>query len=149
MMIYFGADHRGFALKEALKSFAANKGHEVIDLGAAEVVPGDDFTEYAAAVAKKVEQDPEHTRGVVMCGSGVGVDVVANRFKKVRSALVASPDQAYAARHDDDANVLALAADFMSADDAQKILNVFLVTPFGDANRYLRRIAKMDEPEIL
>jgi ribose 5-phosphate isomerase B len=120
-------------------------GYEVADMGAKEVVPDDDYADYAAAVAKKIALDPEQGRGIVLCGSGAGVDITANRFKKVRSVLGFSPDQVYAARHDDDVNILALASSFTSEEDAKKIIKIFLLTPFGDANRFLRRIEKMDE----
>lgn len=145
MTIYFGADHRGFKLKETLKAAVQGMGHEVVDLGAEQVDPNDDYPDFAAAVAKEVSTDPEQKRGVVLCGSGAGADITANRFKKVRSVLGISPDQVYAARHDDDANVLALSSDFTSEADAKKMLTVFLATPFGDANRFLRRIEKIDE----
>lgn len=148
MLIYIGADHRGFNLKERLKEFLHNEGYEVVDSGNKRYEEGDDYPDFASAVAREVSKDPGERRGVLICGSGVGVDVVANKFAGIRSALVTSTDQAYSARHDDDVNILSLAADFMiEEDDAQKIVKVFLVTPFSGKERYKRRISKITELE--
>jgi len=143
MVIYFGADHRGFNLKERLKDFLRSEGYEVADMGNARYEESDDYPDFAAKVAKKVSLDTERSRGVLICGSGVGVDVVANKFKNVRSALAISSDQIYSARHDDDVNILSLAADFISEDDAKKLLQVFLATPFSGDERHRRRLDKI------
>ncbi len=149
MTIYLGADHRGFKLKEALKSYLKGNGYEVADLGAENLDPADDYTRYARLVAEKVSKDPETSRGVLVCGSGVGVDVVANKFKDVRSGLAVSPDQIYAARHDDDVNVLSIASDFTAEDVAINIMRTFLITPFGAEERHKRRIDQIGEIENL
>lgn len=143
MMIYLGADHRGFKLKEELKKFLEKKEYRVVDLGNHRLDEGDDYPDFAAAVAKKVSGDPA-SRGIVLCGSGVGVDVVSNRFKGVRSALVFSVKQAIMSRTDDDTNVLSLAADFMTKRQARKITEVWLRTAFSGAERHRRRIDKID-----
>jgi ribose 5-phosphate isomerase B len=143
MVIYFGADHRGFPLKEALKVALKSQGYEIVDLGAPSQVEGDDYPDYAVPVAQKISLDPVNSRGILICGSGAGMDIVANKFPRVRSVLAASPDQAYDARHDDDANILTLAANFINEFDAQKIARVFLDTPFTGEERYTRRIEKI------
>ena len=148
MVIYIGADHRGFELKEYLKNFLKNKGFEVVDVGNDHLDENDDYPDFAEKVAVKVNQDYENARGVLICGSSVGVDVVANKFMKVRSALVANPDQAFDSRNDDDANVLALAANYLALEDAQKILTVWLSTPFSGDPHHLRRIQKIVQLEF-
>src|SRR5579859_2456998 len=100
MTIYLGADHRGFALKEQLKAALQQDGFDVVDLGAETLVPDDDFPVYAGKVAEKVSAAPMDSRGILVCGSGFGVDIAANKFPHVRSALASSPDHAYQARHD-------------------------------------------------
>lgn len=143
MIIYLGADHRGFAVKEQLKEALKNEGYEVMDVGAAALTPDDDYADYAQPAAAKVSEAPSSARAILLCGSGVGMDVVANKFNGVRSVLAMSPDHAYAARHDDDANVLSIAVDFVPADIIMKIVTVFLTTPFGKDERYERRLQKI------
>lgn len=147
MLIYLGADHRGFNLKEFLKIFLKNQGYETFDLGNVHYEEGDDYADFAAAVGKKVSMDSEASRGILLCGSGAGVDIAANKFKDVRSAIGISPDQIYQARHHDNINVLSLAADFTSEADAQKMVAVFLETPFNPEPRHQRRLDKISEIE--
>ena len=87
-MIYIGADHRGYKLKEALKDYLKELNLEYEDLGALQIIFDDDYPDYAILVAKKVSENPRENRGILICGSGVGVDIVANKFKGVRSALI-------------------------------------------------------------
>lgn len=143
MKIYIGADHRGFNLKEAIKKQLAAQGKEVVDMGAAAYDKDDDFPDYAKRVAEKIGEDPDG-RGIVICGAGFGVDIAANRFRGVRSALALSPEHITAGRHDDDVNVLALPADFFNEAQALAIVEKFLSTPFGTDARYARRIGKID-----
>ena len=144
MNIYIGADHRGFKLKEYIKKFLLDKAYQVTDVGAASEVIDDDYTDYAGAVAKKISEDPVGGKGIVICGSGFGVDIVANKFPGVRSALPMSTDHVYQARHDDDVNVLSLAADFVGDEEtAAKIVMVFLSTPFAKEEKYSRRLKKI------
>lgn len=152
MTIYIGADHRGFALKEAIKQALTGEGRSVVDVGAAALDPGDDYPDFAAAVAKQVsdaapaEGTDAEARGIVICGSGFGVDIVANKFKGVRSALATSPDHIRIGRHDDDVNVLALAADFIKLEDALAIAHTFISTPFeASEERYMRRLKKISQ----
>lgn len=147
MVIYFGADHRGFELKEALKKFIKDKGYEIVDLGATEYNQDDDYPDFAAAVASKVSLDPEKARGILICGSGAGMDIAANKFKNVRSVLAISADQVFDARHDDDVNVLSIAANVLNGVEAEKIVQTFLETPFGAETRYKRRIQKIIQIE--
>lgn len=147
MLIYLGADHRGFNLKEFLKIFLKNQGYEVADMGDVHYDESDDYVDFAAEVAKKVSLSPEDSRGILICGSAAGVDIVANKFRNVRSTAAISPDQIYEARRDDNINVLSLAADFTSEADAQKIVSTFLETPFSPEPRYQRRLEKIAQLE--
>ncbi len=146
MVIYLGADHRGFKLKEFIADFLKERGYEVADIGNSEYDESDDYVDFAKKVAEKISLTPSD-RGILVCGSGVGMDVVANKFRKVRSALAMSPDQVYDARHDDNVNVLSIAADFTSEADAQKLVNTFLETPFGGEERLNRRLDKITQIE--
>jgi ribose 5-phosphate isomerase B len=144
MVIYLGADHRGFALKEKLKTVLTEQGYEVVDCGNTVHDPADDYIDYAQAVAERVSKQANDSRGVVVCGSGVGVDVTTNKFDGVRSVLAMANDQVYAARHDDNVNVLSLAAEFIKEEQAKEFLKVFLDTPFGTEERYAERLKKLD-----
>ncbi|MBI2623205.1 MAG: RpiB/LacA/LacB family sugar-phosphate isomerase [Candidatus Liptonbacteria bacterium] len=148
MVIYFGADHGGFALKEKLKAFVKEKGYEVVDVGAAAYDEQDDYPDFAGAVGKKVSQAFDQSRGVLLCRNGAGVNFTANKFPHVRCVLGFSPDQVYDARHDDDVNVLAIPADFVDEAAAQKITEVFLSTPFNESEgRFRRRLMKVAQVE--
>jgi len=156
MTIYLGADHRGFALKEKLKKMLVDEAYDVVDLGASALVPDDDYPDFARAVAEAVIKDQggaragdEGSRGILVCGSGFGVDIAANKIPGIRAALPMSPDHIYVGRHDDDVNVLALAADFIDEATAQKIMKTFLSTPFArDEERYRRRLQKIEQWNI-
>lgn len=146
-MIYIGADHRGFALKEALKDYLEELQYDFEDAGALQLDPADDYPDYAYAAAKKVAESPQDHRGILICGSGVGADVAANKVRSIRSALCFNTAQAKASRNDDDANILTLASDFISKELAKEIVKIWLETPFGGAERYVRRIEKIKKIE--
>lgn len=145
MIIYIGADHRGFQLKETLKTFLTESGYTVEDMGNDHYDENDSYVDFTKAVAKKVAADLYNSKGIVICGSGVGVDIVSNKFPSIRSALVFSPDQAMASRNDDNANVLALAADFIDLEHIKKIVGVWLQTPFSEDERHKKRLQAIDE----
>jgi ribose 5-phosphate isomerase B len=147
MVIYLGADHGGFALKEKLKAVLKQDGYDPADLGAATYRDGDDYPDFAIPVAEKVSVAPDEARGILICRSGFGMDIVANKFPGVRAALPLSPDHIYQGRHDDDVNVLCLAADFIDDATAQNIMKVFISTPFAGDERYARRLKKIAEAE--
>lgn len=147
MVIYLGADHRGFEVKEHLKNALSRRGYPVVDLGPAAYEEGDDYTDIAASLAKKVSENRETSRGILLCGSGVGVSVVANKFRGIRAALVTSPDQAFDSRNDDDANVLALGTNYTDAATAEKIAVTWLATPFSKEPRFTRRLQELTQIE--
>lgn len=142
-MIYIGSDHRGYNLKETLKNYLKELNYELEDMGAFELNPEDDYPDFALAVAKKVSEDTENNRGILICGSGVGVDIIANKIKRVHSALCFDAKQAQMSRNDDNTNVLSLAADFISEEKAKEIVKVWLETPFSYLERHVRRVEKI------
>ncbi len=143
MVIYIGADHRGFQIKEQLKTFLLGNGWSVHDVGAKELIPDDDYIDYAKAVSEKVSVDPRESRGILICGNGVGMDIVANKFNQVRSVLGISPDHVLTSRADDDTNILSLAADFIDGETAKKMVSIWLQTPFSEKERHTRRLEKI------
>lgn len=143
MKVFLGSDHRGFDLKEKMKEWLAAKGYEVHDLGASRFDPSDDYPDFAKAVAEKVAEDPAANRGVLICGSGTGMDVVANKVRSVRATVVWSKDAAVHARERNDANVVSVAADWTQPEVAREIVRTFLETEFGQAERDVRRLDKI------
>lgn len=145
-MIFLGADHRGFSLKENLKEKLTDAGFEVRDLGNDHLDPEDDYTDFARAVAE-MTMEKEENRGILVCGSGVGVDMVANKIPGIRSSLVFDVARSKQSREHEDVNVLALAADVLDEELAWKIVEVFLKTPFSGEERHLRRLEKIKQIE--
>lgn len=147
MLIYIGADHRGFKLKESLKNYLKESGYEAVDVGNADYDQADDYPDFAALVGRKISLDPDNSKGILICGSGVGVDIAANKFKNVRSALAINSDQAMASRNDDNANVLSLGADYINEESAKKIVSIWLQTSFSGEERHNRRLEKVKKLE--
>lgn len=143
-MIYIGADHRGFALKEVIKTFLKDKKIEFEDVGNLVYNPEDDYPDWALAVARAVAKDIGHSaKGIVICGSGVGVDIVANKVKGIRCGLGFDGKQVKMARENDDINCLALAADFIDEEKAENLIEIFLETPFSGEEKHKRRVEKI------
>jgi ribose 5-phosphate isomerase B len=141
MRIALGADHAGFELKQHLKQRLAERGLEVEDCGT-HGTESTDYPDWAAAVAARVA-DGAADRGLLVCGSGVGMAIGANRFRRVRAVAASDLYTARLARAHNDANVLALGARIVAPALAEAILDVFLTTPF-DGGRHLRRVEKLD-----
>ena len=135
------SDHRGVALKDALREQLAAAGWDVVDFGTDGTGPVD-YADLAGPAAEAVSRG-EAERGIVICGSGLGVTYTANRFPHVRAALALDPETAAMARRHNDANMLALAADRTSPDAAWKIVETWLATPF-EGGRHLPRVARID-----
>jgi ribose 5-phosphate isomerase B len=138
--VALGADHRGFRLKEELKRWLDARGLEVIDFGPASA-DRVDYPDYAFKVADAVARH-QADRGILICSTGIGMSVAANRFAKVRAALCSSPRQARLSREHNDANVLCLGADFVSVAEARRIVGVWLKTEFA-GGRHVRRVRKL------
>ena len=149
MIIYIGADHRGFSMKNALREYVKDMGYEVEDVGNTSYDETDDYPDFAEEVGKRVSMDPEGSRGILICGSGAGVDITVNKFSGIRSALAISKEQIEHARKNDDVNVLSIAADSMKDLAATEIARVFLKTKFSEDERCVRRINKIKAVESL
>lgn len=145
-MIYIGADHRGFTLKEYIKRRLAEDNLMYEDKGGLALIQQDDYVDYALAVGEAVVASLDH-RGVLVCGSGAGVDMVANKIDGVRCALVQDEMRAKQARQHEDANVIALPADILEGEQAYQVVKAFLSTPFSGEERHKRRLEKMAEVE--
>lgn len=141
-MVYLGADHRGFKLKAGLLVYLREKGYKVIDVGPLRQEPDDDYPIYTEKAARKVVEDPNN-RGILICGSGAGVCIGANKIKGIRAAVAWNPEIAKAVRHDDNANVLCLAADFTDLEQAQTIVQNFLDASFGGEEKYKKRLREI------
>lgn len=141
--IPIASDHAGFEMKEHLRGVLAKMGYEVEDIGAHSAA-STDYPDFAHPLAAKVESG-EAKRGVLLCGTGLGMSYAANRHHGVRAAVVWSPEIATFARRHNDANVLVLPARFVSEADAEQILRNFLDTPF-EGGRHQKRVDKI-EPE--
>ena len=146
-MIFIGADHRGFDLKEKIKERLIDEGLEVEDLGDHQLEKDDDYVIFAHEVADAVSIDPEENRGILLCGSGAGVDMVANKVEGIRSALVFDVSRAVQARQHEDANVISLPADTLNEESAYEIVKAFLETEFSGEERHKRRLEEMKEVE--
>lgn len=143
-MIYIGADHRGYNLKEKIKTWLKDWGYEFEDLGNTKFDPEDDYPDYALAVARVIVNNIEQgAKGIIICGSGVGVDIVANKVKGIRCGLGFTEEQVKMARKNDDINCLALAADFIDEEKAKNLIKIFLETPFSGEEKHKRRIEKI------
>jgi len=146
-MIYLGADHGGFELKEKIKKWLDEWGEAYEDLGAHELNPGDDYTVYAHNVAAKVDREsdrsqpwPEQAKGILLCRSGGGMLIVANRYHQIRGDYVFNEASAAHGRDDNDCNVISLAGDWVSDDQAKLAVRAWLDTPFSGEERHIRRV---------
>jgi ribose 5-phosphate isomerase B len=139
-LIAIGADHAGYALKEKLKAWLSADGHRVIDHGT-HSTDSVDYPDYAAAVAESVRSGRAE-RGVLVCGSGIGMAMAANKVAGVRAAVAADPDVARLARQHNDANVLALGARLTAPMHALQVVQAWLATPF-EGGRHARRVDKL------
>lgn len=146
MEIALGCDHAGWPLKELVADLLRRAGHHVVDVGAHVFDPEDDYPDYALAVAELVANG-RCARGIVICGSGVGASVVANKVPGVRAAVC---HDAYSARQgveDDDVNVLCLGARVIGSGLAGVVVRAWLEARFSGENRHARRLAKILEVE--
>lgn len=153
LQVFIGSDHRGFKLAEALLLWGKEHNLQMYHLGATSYDSSDDYVDYALAVTQKVRDEIIAGRpavGVVICGSGAGVDIVANKTLHIRCCLGFNQDQVRSARNDDDVNMLALAADYTDIDTARKLMQTFISTPFNDQEpRYVRRKHKIENITII
>lgn len=146
MKIFVGADHNGYVLRNQIIDYLRRARYEVDDLGDVKLDPDDDFPQFAGrVVSKMLASDDPDPRGILICGSGQGMCMAANRFKGIRASLVWNVEEARAARNDDDSNVLCLPAHLLNKEEALLITETWLNTPFAGAARFVRRLKQLDE----
>ncbi len=150
-MLYIGADHQGRLVKADLIAFLKSLEIDFEEAGQDGYSPEDDYPDFATAVVSKILND-EANRGILLCGSGQGMAIAANRFKGIRAGLCWNLEEASLARSDDDINILCLPRSLFSSKegsgdggyDWQDIVKAFLETEFKAAPKYIRRIEKLD-----
>lgn len=148
MKIFFGSDHRGFALKQELLKRFASSNYEIQDLGPDKLNHSDDYVDFAIKVGEAVARE-EGARGLLLCNSGIGMEMAANKIDRIRAAEVENAEEARQDRIEHDSNVLVLAAEKIdSVDTAMEVIKVWLETEFA-GGRHLRRINKMRWQEIV
>lgn len=145
MKIYVGADHNGFHLRNSLISYLQRAGYDVVDEGDQKLDPDDDFPIFAHKVVTDVltSDDPD-PRGILICGSGQGMCMAANRFKGIRSALLYDRDSARSSRNDDNSNIACLPASLLEKGEANILIETWLTVPFAAAPRFVRRLNQLD-----
>jgi len=154
MRIVFASDHAGFDLKEKLIPFVKELGFDVEDVGAHDLIAEDDYPDMVAIAARKVSEDPQNIKAIVLGGSGQGEAIVANRFQRVRAVVFNGqchpadgrlmPKEIILAREHNDSNVLALGARFLNEEEAKAAVKEWLETPFSGEERHARRIQKIE-----
>jgi len=142
MKVVIGADHGGFSLKRVITQILADKGHDVLDVGAFTADPLDDYPDFARGVAETILRGGAE-RGVLICGSGVGASVAANKFPGIRAALCHDSFSAHQGVEDDNMNVLCLGARVIGEELARELVLFFLDAHFSGAERHVRRIGKV------
>jgi len=146
MKIYIASDHNGYEMKDRLTEFLHHAGYEVVDAGDHKLNPEDDYPQFAAraVAALKASNDPE-PRAILICGSGQGMCIAANRFKGIRACLCWDEREARVSRNDDDSNVLCLPARYVGFNHAEAITKTWLETAFAGAPRFARRIREIED----
>ena len=145
MRIVLGADHAGFTLKQALLEFVCGLGHDVVDAGAHDTTPSDypDFAEKVAAAIRNGEAE----RGILICGSGVGVAVAANKIPGIRAGICHDTYSAHQGVEHDDMNVLCLGSEVVGPSLAGELVTAFVQATFGGGARYVARLEKVEAME--
>ena len=142
MKIALGSDHAGFELKETLKGKIAAMGHEVVDLGAHTYDALDDYPDFAEKVGRSVAAQ-EVDRGVVICGSGIGASIAANKIVGVRAGICTDTYSAHQGVEHDDLNVLCLGSEIIGPSVARELVATFLSAAFDGGERYVARLDKV------
>lgn len=142
MIISIGSDHRGFELKERIKEYLIRKNHKAIDFGT-DSNASVDYPDFSRKVGESVAKG-ESKFGIVICGSGIGVSIAANKVKGVRAVNATNSDMAEMSRKHNNANVICFGADFIDFDTAVKYFEIFVNTDFEGGERHNRRIEKIN-----
>lgn len=146
MEIAVSADHAGFELKELVAPWLRSVGHEVVDLGAYQLDPEDDYPDFAAAVAEAVSSG-KAKRGVVICGSGVGATISANKVPGIRACLCHDTYTGHQGVEHDDMNIICMGARVIGLELCKEILSAFLSASFIPEPRFQRRLDKLNQLE--
>ena len=142
-MIAMGSDHAGYEMKLYLAEHLKERGYEIEDFGTFST-ESCDYPDFAKAVAKAVA-DGTAERGVLVCGTGIGMSIAANKVKGIRAAVLSDEFSAQATREHNDANILCLGARVIDNDKAVKLLDIFMDTPFSEGANHVRRISKLEQ----
>ncbi len=146
MTIFVGSDHNGIELKKEVIEYLNRSGYSVVDEGDNKLDPQDDFPVFASRVVTAMRSSNDlDSKGVLICGSGQGMCMAANRFKGIRASLCWNEKEARSARNDDDSNVLCLSAKSTTKKESELILNIWLNTAFAKAPRFVRRLKELDD----
>src|SRR3989344_8411927 len=145
-MIYLATDHGSYQLKEEIKTYLAQNNISAEDLGAHTLDPEDDYPDFIIPVAKRVASDPS-SLGIIIGRSGNGEAIAANKVRGIRAALCLNEEMARKARQHNDANILSLGADYITQDEAKRIVRTFIETNFSNEDRHIRRIEKIKKIE--
>lgn len=146
MKIVIGADHAGYQLKTQLVEHVKALGHEVMDVGTFDPGKPDDYPDFATLVARQI-QNGNAERGILVCGSGVGVSVAANKFKGIRAGLTHDHYSAHQGVEHDDMNVIVMGSRVIGPNTAFDLVEGFLGAQFSNEERHVRRLAKVKEIE--
>lgn len=147
MVIHFGTDHAGFALKEEVLAYVRDTlGYEVVDHGAYALDPGDDYPAFMYGAVRAVAEHGHDARAILFGGSGQGEAMVANRILGIRATVYygGQPEIIRLSREHNDANVLSFGARFVSVEETKEMVALWLSTPFTEDERHIRRIAQID-----
>lgn len=143
-MIYIGSDHAGLLLKQELRKHLEAQNYKVVDLGVFAVEPPSDYPEIAHEVAEKVRENND-ARGILICGTGIGMCMAANKIRGIRAANCESPQTVEMSRKHNDANILCLGGRVLKQEDAKKMIDVFMSTKFENEERHVRRVQKIEK----
>ncbi len=146
MKISIGSDHAGYNLKKIISDFLKNKGQEIIDVGTTSSEKSVDYPDFAKAVALNVAEGKSE-RGIIICGSGVGASIAANKIKNIRAGLCHDTYSAHQGVEHDDMNVLCLGARIVGEELAKEIVSAFLSAKFSYEERHMRRLEKIKKIE--
>jgi len=146
MNVVIASDHAGFNYKNQLINFLKNKGYETDDLGPSQPNPEDDYPDFAAKLALGIQQG-KYERGILICGSGVGVSVAANKFKGIRAAVCHDSYSAHQGVEHDNMNLLCMGSRIIGTELMFELAEIFLKAKFSNEERHLRRYNKMIQIE--
>jgi len=142
-MLYITSDHAGLKLKQKIVEFLNENNIRFEDVGPYQYDKDDDYPDYVVKTVIRVQQN-KYNNAILICKNGVGVSMMANKFKYIRCAISWTPEHAKSSREDDDTNALALPADYIDEKTACKIVETWLNTPFSSKDRHIRRLKKVE-----